>query len=409
MANTVASLEKAFKYVQEEKLKDLKPNSSIVYELAPMKAPDKIGRLHLTSVVLSFELGFTFGDGGAFTYEDDVAGIYSQIEVTSNPVVLKSRLSIEAADRMANGGDKTTIDHVTLRTGQVKTSLLKMAEIEMLHGKTGVGVIGAVTPSSTTAQITFTDATWAGGIWAGMKGAKLEFRRAATKINALADVVITAVLHDSKTLSVSGNATDLAALAAADVAYFKGAYSNGQFGIKYQLSTSGTIFGIDNTVYDLFKANTSNVAGALTIGVLLAESSKPVIRGGLDTDCIVLMSPKTWEKANADLAALRVMDESYKTSKGENGTNSIVYHAQFGAMELISHPMVMEGDAFLLPKKAMKRVGSTDVTFSRIDGTEGAWTTLPNEHAYQLTGRYSFQIVIQEPAKCLYLSGITNA
>jgi hypothetical protein len=102
-----------------------------------------------------------------------------------------------------------------------------------------------------------------------------------------------------------------------------------------------------------------------------------------------------------------MLDSSYKSEKGENGVSSIVYHGQAGKIEIISHPFMMDGDCFVIPTKGMKRIGSTDITFAGITDSDSNWEKLEGFHAYQLTARYSFQILISEPAKCVYLSGIT--
>lgn len=411
MANTLTSLETAFKYVQEKKLNDLKPNSSIVYDLAPMRDSDSVGRKYLCPVVLSYELGFTFGDGTAFAYNDDVAGVYEEIEVNPNPVVLKSRLSIEAADRMAKS-EKAVINHVALRAGQMKSSLMKMAEIEMIHGKSGVGSISGnpATPTATTATVILTAASWAPGVWSGMEGALLEIRNTSgTKINANADVVLVSVDFENKTLNVSGNATDMTDLADTNIVYFKGAYSNGQYGLEYQLDRSGTSFGIDSSVYALFKAQEHTVSGALTMEQVLKGRAKAVSRGGLDEDCVLLVSSVTFENLNSDQAALRAFDSSFSSAKAENGTQGLVFHGQGGKTEVIAHPMMKEGLAMLLPKSGIKRIGATDITFKNLEGSEDAWQHLEGYHAYQLTGRYSFQVLVSQPAKCVLFKSIVNS
>lgn len=412
MANTLTSLNSALAYVHDKKgLRDLKPNSSIVYDLAPYDSEHAVGREYRLPVVLTNELGITFGDGSAFAYEADVAGVYEEFEVSPTPVVLKSRLSIEAASRLANGGDKAFQSAVGLRAGQMKSSIMKMAEIEMLHGRSGVGVISAVTPSSGTAAITITAATWAAGIWGGMENVLLEVRTSGgTKINTNADVVLSTVDFDGKILNVTGHATDMSALDADHILYFKGAYSYGQYGIKYQLGTAGSIFGINNSTYALMKAAEVTVSGALTMKVLLDGAAKAVGRAGLDSDCVLLCSPGAFENLNTDLAALASIDQRYSRDRQVAGSKGIMYQAQFGSIEILPHPMVMEGDAFLIPKGSMKRIGSTDISFkNQASGAEEGWQHLEGYDAYQLTCRYSFQVLIQEPGKCVYFKSITNA
>lgn len=412
VANTLTSLQTAFKYVQEKKLNDLKPNSSIIYDKAPMGEAESLGRKFLVPVVLSYELGFTFGDGSAFAYNDEVAGVYDELEIDCNPVVLKSRLSIEAADRMAKS-DKAVINHVALRAGQMKASLMRMAEIEMIHGRSGLGTISGnpsvnTTPDPDQATIVFTDATWAPGIWSGMIGAVLEVRNGSSKVNTNGDLTLVSVDFDNKSIVVSGDNTDLTDLADGHKVFFKGAYANGQYGLKYQLDVSGDLFGIDTSVYELRKAQEHTVSGNLTMAEILKGRAKAVSRAGLDEDCYLFVSTLTFESINIDMAALRDLDGSYSSSKAENGSKGITFHGQLGSIEIIAHPMFMEGDAMLIPKSAMKRVGSTDITFKGIDGQEGAWQHLEAYHAYQLTGRFSFQIVIVELAKCVLFKSITN-
>jgi hypothetical protein len=415
MANTLTSLNATFKYVQDKKLRDLKPNSSIVYDMAPFDSENAVGRKYLCPVVLSYELGFTMGDNvTAFSYEDDVAGVYSEFEISPNPVVLKSRLTIEAANRMARS-EKAMIDAMALRGGQMKASLLKMAEIEMLHGRTGVGTISGnpsvnTTPTPDQASIILTAASWAPGIWGGMEGAKLEVRNGATKINANGDLTLVSVDYDAKTLVVSGDNTDLTDLADGHLIFFKGAYANGQYGIKYQLDTSGSVFGIDNSTYALRKATEHTVSGALTMKAVLDGRAKAVGRAGLDEDTVLLVSSATFENLNVDLAALAAIDSRYDSKSQAAGTQGVVYHGQGGKIRVVAHPMVMEGDAFLLPEKGLKKIGSTDISFKDpVNGGEEAWRHLEGVDAFQLTGRYSFQVVVYEPGKCVYFKSITNS
>lgn len=412
MANTKTSLETAFKYVQKNQLNDLKPNSAILQDIAgPLKGADQLGRKFLWPVVLSYELGFTFGDGTAFTYKDDVAGVYEEIEVDPNPVVLKSRISLEAADRMAKS-DKAVMNHVALRSGQMKMSLAKVAEVDSLYGRSAVGIgVAASTANvnSTTETITFTAATWAPGIWAGMEGAKLEARASGSLVNSNADLVISSVDFDNKAITVTGNSTDIAALAAADVYYLAGSYANGQYGIHYQMDTSGTVFGINNSTYGLWKSTESPVTGALSLSKVLKGAAKAVAKGGLDEDCFLICSPLTWEGLNSDIAALRSQDSSYKASEGEVGVQGIKYHAQFGEIEIIAHPHCMEGYSYLMPKSSLKKVGATDITFG-VPGKGGeAFELLESVAAYQMTGRYSYQMIISQLAKCVLYTGITNS
>ena len=408
--NTKASLDTAFKYVQENKLKYLNSNSAILLNMVPMKDADILGRKFLLPVALTYELGYTFGDGTVFQLNDSLAAVYEEIDVDPTPVCLRTRVSLSAANRWKAGSSKSVINNVAIRAGQMKKSLQKIAEICMLHGRTGIGAVEAVSDSSGTNVLTITDATWSSGIFAGMVGMKLDAYTSTNKQNTNAALVISVVNHDEMKITVTGNSTDTAAIDVGSVLYPYGAYGADQYGIKYQLDTSGTIFGIANSTYDLWKACEHNVGGAISMSELLQGQAKAVNRGGLEEDVIVLMSPSNWEALNSDLSALRDFDGSYKVSKGENGFNAITYHGQAGKIDLISHPYMMDGDAFSMPKSCLRRVGASDIDFMK-DEDGGYWRSLDvaGYAGYQATCQYEMQLVITEPAKCVYYYGITLA
>lgn len=406
--NTKSSLDTAFKYVQENKLKYLNSNSAILLNMVKMKDADILGRKFLLPVALTYELGYTFGDGTVYAMNDAVAAVYEEIDVDPTPVSLRTRVSLSAANRWKAGSDKSVINNVAIRAGQMKKSLQKIAEICMLHGHTGIGAVSAVSDSSGTNVLTITAATWASGIWAGMVGLKLDAYTSTVKQNTNAVLVVSAIDHDAKTITVTGNSTDTAAIDVGSVLYPVGAYSNDQYGIKYQLDTSGTIFGIANSSYDLWKACEHNVAGSISMSEILKGIAKAVNRGGLEEDVVVLLSPTRWEELNSDLSALRDYDGSYKVTKGENGFNSITYNGQNGKIDLISHPYMMDGDAFLMPQSCLRRVGASDIDFMK-DEDGGYWRSLDvaGYAGYQASAFYEFQILITEPAKCVYYYGIT--
>src|SRR5690606_23039539 len=229
------------------------------------------------------------------------------------------------------------ISHMSLRSGNMKESLMKRAEIECLYGKTGLGIIdakGAVDtgPEPDQVTITFTDASWAPGIWGGLEGSKLEARDPLTgnKQNSNADYTLVSVDVDNKKITISGHNTDLTDLAEDDVIFFKGAYANSFAGIDSQLTNTGTQFGIDASTYNLWKANSYAVDGQLTMSKVLKGVSKAVGKGGLAEDCVLLVSALTYEGLNADLAALREYDSSYSKEEATNGVKGICYYAQSG-------------------------------------------------------------------------------
>lgn len=405
--NTKTSLDTLFKYKVADSINALIPSTSILQKLIPkLSEATRTGRKFLWPVALTLENGVTYGDGTAFTYEADVAGTYGEIQLDSNPCVLKSRVSMAAANRMQND-ELTFVTRMSLQAGSMKESLMKRAEISCLYGKSGLGTVSSQTGSSTTRTFIFTDATWAPGIWGGLEGSLLEARNGASLLNTNADIVLTSVDFDNKKIVVSGNSTDLDAVTGSPhKIFFKGSYANDFNGIDIQLTNTGSLFNVDASVYSLWKANSLAVSGALNMSKVLKGVAKAVGKGGLAEDAILLVSATTYENLNSDLAALRMFDGSYSRTKGENGVTGIVYNAQSGKVTIVAHPMVKEGEAFLIPEKAMKRIGASEIAFGF--GGDDYFEKLEGSAGYQLIVQYDWCILIEKPAKCVKYTGIVN-
>ena len=166
--NTATVLDTVFKYKIADKINNLIPSCGIMQKMIPkISKAERLGRKFLWPVALTYENGVTYGDGSAFSYESPIAGIYDEIEIESFPVVLRSQVSVSSANRMKTS-EQAFITNMSLRTANMKESLTKRAEIEILHGKEGLGVVGSITTGGTTTEtITFSDASWSPGIWGG--------------------------------------------------------------------------------------------------------------------------------------------------------------------------------------------------------------------------------------------------
>lgn len=417
--NTKTSLDTMFKYKVAKQVDNLVPSHAIVQKLIPaLSDAERTGRKFLCPVALTLENGVTYGDGLVFSYEDDVAAAYDEIELDSNPIVLKSRVSLAAANRMANA-ESSFISHMSLRSGNMKESLMKRYEIECLYGKTGLGTISAVSAVNTSPDpdqitITFTDATWAPGIWGGMEGSLLEARDptnllagTASKQNGNADYTLVSVDCDNKKITISGHNTDLSDLAQNDIIFFKGSYANSFHGIDFQLRNTGTLFGVPGGTYNLWLPNTYAVDGQFTMSKVLKGVAKAVGKGGLAEDVVCLVSSLTYEGLNSDMAALRSLDSSYKKVEGANGVKGIVYTAQSGDIKIVAHPFVKEGEAFLFPEKGIRRVGASEIKFGFGDGDY--FEKLEGSAGYQLLAQGDWCVLIDKPARCVKFTGITNA
>lgn len=406
--NTTTTLDGLFKTVYGEGPVNLLPDFAILSKKVPFRPTEKIGQRFEVPVKLQFEGGFTYGASGdgAYNLNGSTAGKIGRAQVDAYQIVLQSSLDYESAFKAANGGKQAFQDATQAVVENMMESFAKRQELAMIHGQKGLGTISATSVSG-NATITFTAATWAPGIWVGMKGAQLDAYNVASKRNTNAVMTIVSVNIGASQIVVSGNGTDLSALAAGDVIYFQGAYGKEMYGLNYIMNNTGSLFNIDASLYELWQSQTYGVSGQISMEKILlgAAQAAPL---GLKEKTTLLLESLRWTNLNTDLAALRRSDESYKASGFENGVEGITYHGVTGDMEIVSHPFVKQGEAFLLPEKRIKRVGSTDVTFKRPDNPNRIFLELTTQAGYELRAYSDQQIFVEAPSHCVYFSGITS-
>lgn len=410
--NTKTTLDTAFKYKVAPKISQLVPRAAILQSLSQLSNVELEGRKMLWPIQTSDEHGVTYGDGTVFAYNDSVAANFDEAEIESNPVVLRHRLSLAAANRMVRGKESSFLNRMGLKAQVLKQSLMKRAEVAMLYGQTGLGTLASDpgAPSGSQVTITFTAATWAPGIWSGSKGAPLDAYNGTTKINTNADIVVVSVDPANRQVVVSGNDTDLTNLTTGHDIYFKGsggASSTDMAGIDKIITNTGTLFGVDASTESLWAGNSYAVGGNLTFSKVMEGLSDSVGYGGLEENSYLLISPLTWAKLNSDAAALRAIDSSYSSKKMSNGFEGIEYHGQFGTLTVISHPYVKQGEGFAFPESKIRRIGTTDVDF--IERPDGYFEVLEGSAGYQLLAQYEFSVFIDCPAQATKFTGITNS
>jgi hypothetical protein len=413
--NTVSTANGLFKVVYAKKLQKAVPDFAVLQKLVPFAQTDKeIGSYFAQPVSLSHEAGFTYNGtaGGVVQLKAAANAVIKEAQVYGSELVLRTQLSNLFITRASSKGEKAFEKATAFKVFDMNNSMRKRLEIAMLYGQSGVGTVESATDlGGSVAEIVITEATWAGGIWAGAEGARLDSFTGTTKNNASGVLTITKVDSDSRKLTVTYTGTLASEVAASDELYFESANAgsssfNEMAGLKKIISNSGTLFNIDAATYSLWKGTSVASVGALTNAKLQSYVARAVNKGLMEK-CVVLVSPKGWGALNADMAALRMFDSSFKSSKGENGFENLSFYSQNGELEVMAHPLVKDGDAFILPIEAMQRIGSVDVQFGLPGGDDKYFTWLPEYNAVELRCISDQAIFLDRPAQAIYLSGIT--
>lgn len=414
-ANTGSTLNGLFRQIYAKEVRDLIPDFSILQRRLPFTKAAMLGDKYHLPVVVSDEHGFTYGGSTAanYTLNSAISMQMQDAQVPGSELTLQSGISYGAVQRSQARGEQAVEQAVRLLMERMKSSASKRVEIQMLYGAstTGIGQIASGTGSSGTRVYTISAATWASGIWAGMENASLDCYNGTSQLNANAAVVVTAVNAANRTVSVSGNSTDLTAIDGAGTAatfFFLGAYGNEMTGIDAIITNTGSLFNINAATYNLWSGNTFDCLSAeLSMGKILSGLALAVGRGLLE-DVAVLLNPDSFANIMSDLAAQRKFDGSYSKKKAENGSETVTFYGQNGMIELLPHPMVKSGDSFALPLDIIQRVGSTDVSF------RGEGPTGQEDYLFQNTSTngwtcraYTDQaILIEQPAWCVKFKNV---
>lgn len=392
-ADTFTVLAGNFKEVYGD-LHNLIPDTAKLMKMIPFKPKAKIGNEYVEAVKLTHEHGVTYSQsdnnsGALVTLTTPVPLTLLDAKVQSSAMLLRAQIGYDAFAR-AEGGDKVAFkDASELVVEDLLESITKRLEISLLYGSSPTGVAGiptnGVTSSSTNFVIVLDASQWATGIWVGSENAHIDVYHGSTKMDPTADMIITAIDVDTRTITGTMSATDSAALDTysatnADLfIVFSGSFGNEMVGIDAAMLSASTLWNIANT-YALWKANTYSAGSAnLTMGKLQSAIQKAVQKG-LDGDVNVIVNPATWATLNTDIAALRRFVED--STEGELGVESIKYLYSGGKMDVVSYNLVKEGECFVLPKKGVNRIGAADVGF-KLPGGDNGFLHVPDRMGYE--------------------------
>lgn len=410
--NTVSTLNGLFKTVYAEKLIDLVPDYAILQKKVDFVSADKeTGNFYAQPVNLSHESGFTYnGEAGAVvTLNDAKAGAMKEAQVKGSELILRSQLAYTALSRASKQGPKAFRRASAWKVEDMNNSMRKRLEVGMLYGQSSVARVSG-TPAANV--ITISAATWAGGIWAGTEGSEIEAFSAISGASTQRSFtgVITAVDSDARTITV----TDDGAVADGDYIFFKGAATtsggnivhNEMAGLQKIITNTGTLFNIDASAYSLWKGTSVSSVAQISHAKIQDALSKAVNKGLME-GVLLLCSPKAFGVLNSDQAALRAFDSSFSSSQAVNGAESLVFHSVNGKCEVMAHPMVKDGDLFIVPMDSVMRLGSVDLTFGVPGMEEDFFTLVSTKNAVELQCMADQAIFLEKPAHAVYMSGIT--
>lgn len=432
MAIDTGTLNALYKVAYAKGVEDLIPKASKLSDMIPF-VPSELqnGKHYEQPVVLSAEAGFTYSldSQNAYDLNESIGMTMQSAIVPGADIVLDSTVGYNQAARASHSATSFKSAMSTKFENMLKSSE-KRLEIAMLYGNDDIGTtpVQSTSISSSMVAVQLDTASWATGIWSGSENANIVFTKASdrTAVDSLRSFKIAKVDVDNRTVYVAagtaGTAGTLSTLVTALGSYackinFYGSCSGSDStfafaemaGLKKILTNSGSLFGIDASVYDLWKGNSVSITGQLTMAKVLGSVSKAVQRG-LDSDAVVLVNPSTWADLASNLAALRRFDGSYSKKKSSNGSEELEYIGQNGALKIVPYNIVKEGDCFIFPEDKVMRIGARDLGLNDPTRPEDEiFFTIPGKAGVGLRAYTNQAIFLEAPAQGVYISGIVNS
>jgi hypothetical protein len=335
--------------------------------------------------------------------------------VSGSSFVLREVLSYPAAAKLLTGKGserkRAFVQGSSYMVENMTETAAFILELQLLYGQSDLGIILARTVDSNTSQtFSFTTATFIPAMWSGLENGYVEVwdTTGATQRNASGTMQITAVDTDARTVTFSGVEAEMDTIVATDKVYLRDTKSAGMVGLRSIVANTGTLFGINAATYSLWAGNTFSTTGALSFAKVLQALNKPINRGLME-DETVLISPNTWTDCNNDLSALRRYADK-AGGKIEQGSSEILYHSQVGVIKLVPHLFMKPSEALAFPTGKPFRLGASDLTFNPPGmDSESFFENLPDHAGYGTRAYWNQAVFLPCPNKCLLISGIENS
>lgn len=420
--NTTATLDGLFKTVYGEGPVNLVPDVAYLQKRIQFKETEKIGKQYEFPVVLSMEAGVTYlaAGAGASTLNASVASVMKPAQVDANQIIVRGQMDYEAAAKAQS--NKVAFKNASeLLVENLADTASKRLEIAMLYGRspTGLGIADtSANSSSTVTVLQMTAASWADGIWSGAENSEVNFYKTSdnTLISSAANAIfrVVSVNFADKKITVEGTATGITALdshlGSGDAyVHFKNAKDAEPVGLDKITLNTGSLFGIDAGTYGMWSGSTFGAgSAALTVAKILNAVSMPVGKGGLMEEADVLVSPKTFTNLSGTLSDLRRFPEK-GDSEAIAGFETIKLYGPNGKLNIVPHPMVKQGEAFVVPFKRIKRIGTQEASFMTPGRKDEIFLHVPDMNAYELRLYCAQAIVCEKPAQLCKITGIVNS
>lgn len=433
-AESYTSLVGNLKEVYSKKgLADAIPTSLWIQKNISYKAAQRTGKTYNTPVLTRYPTGasWTAVNAAPGTLNDVVNMQVQDAQIGGTSITNRDQIGYGIAAQATSDGPTSFKQTVALVVDALAAATGKFLELDFLYGggsspATGNSlgqVVTCVAVTATTTRVTFSYNTWAPGIFSGMEGASINFYNAGSLVSSGADSAFTVtslnVVPASSTVGgsmvvtgTSSGSTTLVGLNGTTLdLYWKGAFGSTMSGIRQILTNTGSLFGIDASTASVWQANTLNCGstqltfGKVQQGVGLANSR------GLAKDVVLLVSQATYANFNDEQSGARYYDTSYNDKEAKNGSRTVKYIGANGIIEVVAHPLVRQGEAYLFPVEETEVIGATDGVVMNLPGmnVDNFLVQVSNSDAFEVRNYVQQALLLRTPSWGTIFTNVVNA
>lgn len=382
MASTLANVQAYLKTTFGPPIDVLPEENTLCNDIKFIPQDKRPGDKYVFPVRLQHEHGFTYNsDHSAFTLLTAKDSNVKRAELEGAEIAGVANVSYGIAAKMGTGTAENSRSYKQAVADVIEGLMLGgeiRRELSILYGSgssglANLGVVNSVISAvTTTLVVTITRASYAPGLWPQLIGAGFDFHTSGgTSHTSNAEMVLTAVNPSNTRLTFTGNATDVAAVLAADVITFRGSRAVSCVGLQAIFENTGSLFNIDAAVFPQWRANTYAVSGPFTFDKLQEGLATPH-ENGLTDGIKVYLGARAWTDLMTDEAALRRHVGADAAGKAKAGYSKIEFDSICGKCELITHRYFKQSLAMGIPTQYAARVGAQDLSFS-VPGNKNTW------------------------------------
>lgn len=412
---TIGALNGMFKIVYGDSLESFLPKSTLAQQLIKFNSAKQIGKTYNFPVLIQTENGLTFSaDSGDAPVEVNVANslVSKEAAVEASLIIGEAAISYKSAERGRTS--KQAFENVVgLKVKEHTTGIRKGLEMALWSGQDDLGTAVGQPTSTDANTATITLSGTAPGFWnagVGMQivlytgsvaGANANFGPTAgyngtvsrtVSSNGLDQSAATGLFtvksfvpgNLSTTVTVTGHATDITLLTGTSQAGNRvyrfgmvagsgtGFTFNSTAGFEKILTNNGSLYGIDASAYDAWKATSVAINAAASVSNITDAVAQAWARG-LEDDLVLFVNPAVFQVlANStDILGRRQMDSSY-SKKVMVGVESITLVGLNGNIEVVPSQYCKRDIAIGVVPKYWSRVGSTDFSLLNPGGSDGS-------------------------------------